>query len=418
MGRVGASVIGQRATSLALPVSRREIRQRENLIKNASRIVSTLGEMKGAAMKVGQMLSLYEGMLPAEVSRVLEALQREAPRVPAEVMRYELENALGAGVDEVFADFEDEAFAAASIGQVHRGRLHDGREVAVKIQYPLIDEIVRADLKNLKRMLGSLFGMLFEVDFEPIWGEMRDRLLEELDYGHEAENIRQMIQLHEGVDDVVIPRVIEEASGRNVLTMERVEGIKPDDACSERWPAELRDRWGQTLFDFLMRGLFEHRQLHADPNLANFAFLDDGRVVVYDFGCVKRVPQALAAGYAALLMAVLEDRRADVPAALMAMGLHMKGPKPVPLDLVEPYIELLGEIFRREPTYRFGENPALWEELFELGMANWAHSMDMRFSQDVVFVDRALAGHFGNLIRLRASGPWRDIAERYAAGQV
>jgi len=407
-------VLGRRAADLALSSPGQQLRRTENLVKNATRIVETLGDMKGAAMKIGQMLSLYEGMLPPEVAEVLQTLQREAPRAPAEVMRYELEGSLGGSVEEFLSEFEPEAFAAASIGQVHRGRLLDGRDVAIKIQYPLISEIVRADLKNLKRLLGSLFAMAFEVDFEPIWGELKDRLLEELDYEHEAANIRRMSELHAAIPEIVIPSVIEELSTDRVLVMERVEGIRPRDACSTAYSAEQKSQWGEVLFEFQFRGLFEHRLLHADPNLANFAFLEGGQVVVYDFGCLKRVPADVAAGYSGVVRAVMEGRRTEVPDALMRLGLHKKGPTPLPQEVIDPYIDLLGEILRASPTYAFGEDPDFYGRIMELGMANWSHSVDMQFPQDVVFIDRSLAGHFGNLTRLGAAGPWRRIVEHYA----
>jgi predicted unusual protein kinase regulating ubiquinone biosynthesis (AarF/ABC1/UbiB family) len=414
MGRVGASVVGERALDFALSSPRKQARRTENLVKNATRIVETLGEMKGAAMKVGQMLSLHEGMLPPQVAVVLQALQKKAPPVPSEVMRYEIEGSLGGPVDEFFAELDEEAFAAASIGQVHRGRLLDGREVAVKVQYPLIDQIVKADLANLKRLLGSLFGLFFDVDFEPIWGELRDRLLEELDYRHEALNTRQLAELHADVPEIVIPAVVEELSTERVLTMELVEGISPDDACSERYADELRNKWGRVLFEFQMRGLFSHRLLHADPNLANFAFLEDGGVIVYDFGCVKRIPPPIAAGYGALIRAVLDDRRRSIPETLRELGVYKKGGSPLPLEVIDPYLDLFAEIFRRSPTYVFGENEGLYDRILELGMANWQHSVDMRFPEDIVFIDRSLAGHFGNLIRLRAAGPWRALVDAHA----
>jgi predicted unusual protein kinase regulating ubiquinone biosynthesis (AarF/ABC1/UbiB family) len=203
-GRVGASVAGDQVLNLVRSAPAKHIRQTENLVRNATRIVETLGEMKGAAMKVGQMLSLHEGLLPPEVAAVLTALQKEAPRVPPEVMEFEIRGALP-NFDDLFNSLDFEAFAAASIGQVHRGTLRDGRDVAVKIQYPLIDEIVKADLKNLKRLFQSLFALVFEIDFEPFWHELRDRLLEELDYTHEAANIERMTELHSEVPDIVIP---------------------------------------------------------------------------------------------------------------------------------------------------------------------------------------------------------------------
>jgi predicted unusual protein kinase regulating ubiquinone biosynthesis (AarF/ABC1/UbiB family) len=413
-GRVGASVVGNQVLDAARSGPSKQIKKTENLVRNAMRIAETLGEMKGAAMKVGQMLSLHEGMLPPEVAEVLRGLQKEAPRVPAEVMEYEIRGSLE-NYDELFEELDFEAFAAASIGQVHLGRLRDGREVAVKIQYPLIDEIVKADLKNLKNLLHALLGLITDLDFEPIWSELRDRLLEELDYSHEAANIRRMAELHTDVPEIIIPKVVAEATTRNVLTMEYVGGITPTDACSEEYDEEMRDRWGVVLAEFLMRGLMEHRFLHADPNLANFAFREDGRVVVYDFGCVKEVPEALAGGYADLLTAAAEGGGEQVSAVMRRMGMHMKGGEPLPPDAIDPYVEIFGAILRVEPPYTFGDDEDLYSRLFDLGFSNMEYSKDMVFPEDAIFIHRSLGGHFGNLSRLRATGPWRELVFRYAA---
>lgn len=415
--RVGASVLGQHALDFARSGPQRQVEKTENLVRNAVRIVETLGELKGAAMKVGQMLSLHEGLLPPEVADVLRSLQKEAPRVPAEVMEYEIRGALD-NFDELFARMDFEAFAAASIGQVHRGTLRDGREVAVKIQYPLIDQIVSADLKNLKTLVRSLVGLVLDVDFEPIWTEVRDRLLEELDYTHEAATMRRMSELHADVSDIVIPRVVAEASAKNVLTMEYVGGVPAQEGCSNRFGQNLRNRWGTVLCEFLLRGLFEHRFLHADPNLANFAFLDDGRVVVYDFGCVKRIPQTLASGYAELLIATLERRKEAIPEVLGRMGVGYDDGSLLSRDLTDPYVDLLAPIVRKDPPYTFGEDEALYRRLFELGIGNWSHATGIRFPEDAIFVDRALGGHFGNLCKLNARGPWRDLVVAYASAAL
>jgi predicted unusual protein kinase regulating ubiquinone biosynthesis (AarF/ABC1/UbiB family) len=412
-GRVGASVVGNQVLDVARSGPAKQIKKTENLVRNAMRIAETLGEMKGAAMKVGQMLSLHEGMLPPEVAEVLRGLQKEAPRVPAEVMEYEIRGSLE-DYDELFEELDFEAFAAASIGQVHLGRLRDGREVAVKIQYPLIDEIVKADLKNLKTLLRALLGLITDLDFEPVWAELRDRLLEELDYTHEAENIRRMAELHADVPEIIIPEVVAEATTRNVLTMEFVGGITPTEACSDTFDEEMRNCWGIVLAEFLMRGLLEHHLLHADPNLANFAFREDGRVVVYDFGCVKEVPEELANGYGDLLVAAAEGGGERVSEVMRRMGMHMKGGEPLPPVAIDPYVEIFGEILRAEPPYTFGDDEDLYSRIFDLGFANMEYSKDMVFPEDAIFIHRSLGGHFGNLSRLRATGPWRELVFRYA----
>lgn len=412
-GRVGASVAGNQILDLARSGPARQLRRTENLVRNAGRIAETLGELKGAAMKVGQMLSLHEGLLPPEVAAVLRSLQREAPRVPAEVMEYEIRGSLD-NFDDLFAELDFEAFAAASIGQVHLGTLRDGRPVAVKIQYPLIDEIVKADLANLRRLIHMVISLVFDLDVEPIWGEVRDRLLEELDYTHEAANMRRMAELHEGVPEIIIPRVVDEATARNVLTMELVEGITADAACSDAYDQSLRDSWGRVLFEFQLRGLLSHRFLHADPNLANFAFLSDGRVIVYDFGCVKRVPADLAAGYAELLLAAVDGDKSAVPSILHRLGVFKEGGLPLPTEVTDEYFDSLSPILRADPPYTFGDDDELYQRLMDIGLSHWSEATDVHFPEDAIFVDRSLGGHFGNLSKLHATGPWRDIVLHYA----
>ncbi len=405
-GRVGASVIGSQILDVARSGPSKQIKKTENLVHNAARIVETLGEMKGAAMKIGQMLSLHDGMLPPEVAEVLRGLQQEAPKVPAEVMEFEIRGALD-NFDELFESLDFEAFAAASIGQVHRGRLRDGRDVAVKIQYPLIDHIVEADLKNLRTLVRTLLAMISDIDFDPIWSELNDRLMEELDYQNEAANIRRMTEFHAEVPEIVIPQVVAEATTRNVLTLEYVQGLSPDRACVA--DQDLRNRWGIVLAEFLLRGLLEHRFLHADPNLANFAFLEDGRVVVYDFGSVKRVPEDMATRYAELLVATAHQRGDQIAGILKKMGIFMKDGSLMPALAIDPYLELFSEVLRASPPYTFGEDPDIYRRLFDIGMDNWQYSMDMQFPEDAIFINRALGGHFGNLARLGATGPWRDL---------
>ncbi len=414
VGRVGVSVLGEQAVGLLRDGPTKRLKKAENTIRNAARIAETLGEMKGAAMKVGQMLSLHEGLLPPEVSAVLSVLQKQAPSVSFDVMEGELRRELE-DFDAMFDSVEPDAFAAASIGQVHRGISRDGREVAVKVQYPDVDRMVQADLKNLKALLGNLVHLFTDIDFEPIWEEVRERLLEELDYRHEAENIRRMAANYAGIPGILVPEVVEEASTGRVLTMSFVEGIPPDAAVSDLYPQRLKDQWGATLFEFTLRGLFEHRFLHADPNFANFAFREDGAVAVYDYGCMKEIPEDIAVGYARLMDSVIHGRKAAVPEVLRNMGVFKEGGTPLSRDMTDPYVDLVQEIVRASPPYTFGEDDTIYESLYELGMSNWQNATDIRFPRDMVFIDRTLAGLFGNLSKLGASGPWRRLIKKYVA---
>ncbi len=417
VGRVGLSVLGDQAVGLLRDGPTKRLKKAENLVRNATRIASTLGEMKGAAMKVGQMLSLHEGLLPPEVSAVLSVLQKDAPSVSFEVMELELRRELE-NFDDVFESLEPEAFAAASIGQVHRGVLRDGRDVAVKIQYPHADRMVTADLKNLKTLLGNLVGLFTDIDFEPIWEEVKERLVEELDYLQEAENIRRKAAIHADIPEIIVPDVVTEASTRRVLTMEFADGIPPAEAVSDRYPRHLKDAWGVALFEFTLRGLFEHRFLHADPNLANFAFREDGTVVVYDYGCMKQVPEAIAAGYARLIDAVIKRHKSAIPKLLRDLGVHKEGGVPIARAITDPYVDLMQDIVRTSPAHTFGQDETIYEALYELGMSNWQEASDVRFPRDMIFIDRTLAGLFGNLCKLEATGPWRMLLRKYTATYI
>ena len=417
VGRVGASVAVEQLFSLVLSGPSRQAHQLANLVLNAERIVRELGQLKGAAMKVGQMLSLQDSLLPPEVTGVLAALQRQAPPIPFGVVQRALD-AEPPGWRNTVARLDPQAIAAASIGQVHRGVLADGRPVAVKIQYPGIAEIIEADLVNLRRLLQSLFALFTDADFGPVWEEVRDRLREELDYVNEADNLRRMAALWAGSEQVVIPGVIDAASSRRVLTMDYVAGYTVNEACDQRTRPDderrmqaLRDRWGAVLFDFMLRGLFEHRLIHADPNLSNFSFLADGRVVVYDFGCVKSVPPNIANGYRALARAALAGRRSEVPALLAAMGVCMASGAPVSAGLIAPALDLVFKVLDAERPYRFGYDDQLLRQIIDNNLIHFGEAKDIRFPHDIVFINRTAAGHYGNLSRLRAAEPWRQMVE-------
>ncbi len=413
VARVGMSVAAQQARNFVLADPVQQMRRLENQLKNASRVVETLGEMKGAAMKVGQMLSLHEGKQPPEVAAVLGALQKSAPRVSFQTMYRQIQSELP-DADRLFRSLEREPFAAASIGQVYRGVLHDGRSVAVKVQYPDIDNVVRADLKNLKAFFSALIGMFVRIDFDPLWDELRDRLLEELDYQQEAEHMREMAVLHSEIPEIIVPAIVSEASTARVLTMEFVESIDPTAACSERYPTTLKDRWGAVLFRFVVRGLLEHRFLHADPNFANFGFREDGGLVVYDYGCMKRVPPALADAYARLIGAVLDSRRAEIPRILKDMGVyHKNGGGSLELELIEPIFDLADEIFSAREPYRFVHDPELYARFFDLGRNRWQDTTDVQIPRDMIFIDRTLGGVVANLASLRAQAPWRELLESF-----
>ncbi len=411
-GRVGTSVLGNRTANLFRTEDSKETHTATNLIRNARRAVETLGSLKGGAMKVGQMLSLHEGLFPPEITAIFSTLQKEAPPIAFEEMNQQIKSELGERY-HLFASIHPEPYAAASIGQVHVGELRDGRHVVVKIQYPKIDHIIRADLKNLKNVLGRIFAMFSSIEWDPIWEELKARLLEELDYSLEAQNIRQMKKLYENIPEIIIPDVIEDTSSTRILTMERVDGISPKMACTDIYPQQLKDRWGQILFDNLIRSIFNHRLIHADPNFGNFAFKTEGNVILYDFGCMKQIPDDIYAGLKSMAIAVLDDRLDNIPEILINMGVHKGEKQPIPLDMIEPYYHMFKDAFRKTPEYVFGEDRKFYQKLIELGKTNLPRSSDISVPKDIIFIDRTVVGTIGNLRKLFARGPWRNIIEKW-----
>jgi predicted unusual protein kinase regulating ubiquinone biosynthesis (AarF/ABC1/UbiB family) len=267
-----------------------------------------LGSMRGLAAKVGQTLSYVDGLLPEgqreSYETALRALRSAAPRSPWDAVQQVVESELGAPVAELFAELEQQPFASASIGQVHRGRLHDGRSVAVKLQHPGIAEAVESDLNNARIMEG-LVAMLGPrgVDPKAAFDEIALRFREELDYGLEAQHQMAFAKLHAGDPKIRIPLVIAERSRKRVLTTELAAGDTLEIA-AER-PEDERRSYAETLWRFVFKGNLVAGMFNADPHPGNYLFGADGCVTFLDFGCVQpmdahRLPSARAVHRAAL----------------------------------------------------------------------------------------------------------------------
>jgi len=261
-------------------------------LETAKQIVAVLGTMKGAAMKLGQVMSFLDVGLVAEEHR--EEFQRElaklrdaAPTVSFKQMRRVIEEDLEEPLAEVFASFDEEPIAAASIGQVYRATLNDGREVAVKVQYPGVAAAVRADLQNLDMIMRVLKRMTPGMNAKAIAEEIRERIVEELDYELEAQNQRSLARIFAGHPFIVVPDVVSSLSRERVLVSEFVRGATFEEL-KER-SQEERDRLGEIVFRFFLGCLYRHRQFSGDPHPGNFLMLDDGRVAFLDFGLFKRM---------------------------------------------------------------------------------------------------------------------------------
>ncbi|MFF1561308.1 ABC1 kinase family protein [Streptomyces sp. NPDC058279] len=324
-----------------------EIVGRELQQRTAEQLFRTLGELKGGAMKFGQALSVFESALPEEVAgpyrAALTKLQEAAPPLPTSTVHQVLAERLGENWRELFEEFEDKPAAAASIGQVHRAVWHDGRQVAVKVQYPGAGEALLSDLKQLGRFAGLLGPLIPGMDIKPLITELRDRVAEELDYELEAEAQRAHAEAFEGDGDVVVPAVVHQ--GDQVLVSEWMEGTPLSEVIADGTQEE-RDRAGQLLARFLFSGPARTGLLHADPHPGNFRLIRGGdgtaRLGVLDFGTVDRLPGGWPEPIGRSLRMTLDGDAEGVYGHLCAEGFVKKSIELDPdavLDYLKPIIE-------------------------------------------------------------------------------
>ena len=339
--------LGKRIVGESAELVGRELQQR-----TAEQLFKVLGELKGGAMKFGQALSVFESALPEEVAgpyrAALTKLQEAAPPMPTRTVHGVLKERLGDDWHELFLEFEDKPAAAASIGQVHRAVWHDGREVAVKVQYPGAGDALLSDLSQLSRFARLLGPLIPGMDIKPLIAELRDRVSEELDYGLEAQAQQAHAEEFAGDPDVMVPAVVHQCD--QVLVTEWVEGIPLSEVISDG-TQEQRDRAGQLLARFLFSGPARTGLLHADPHPGNFRLLpgsgdstqkEQWRLGVLDFGTVDRLPGGLPAPIGDSLRMTLEGDAQSVYELLCEEGFVKESIELDPdavLDYLLPIIE-------------------------------------------------------------------------------
>ncbi|MDQ6750676.1 MAG: AarF/ABC1/UbiB kinase family protein [Actinomycetota bacterium] len=296
VGRVAAGQAVRQAGTKVTNVARSEEGRTKALekrhIEAAEQIVTALGTMKGAAMKLGQVMSFLDvGLVPEEYreefQRKLGELRDAAPNVRFEDMRKVIEEELEEPIEDVFESFQEDPIAAASIGQVYRARLHDDREVAVKVQYPGVNKAVRADMQNLGLILRLTHRIAPGLDSKAITDEIRVRINEELDYELETQNQRSLARIFRGHPFIAVPDVVTRLCRERVMVSEFVYGTGFDEL--KTYPQADRDRLGEIVFRFFMGCLYRHHQFSGDPHPGNFMLMEDGKVAFLDFGLFKRM---------------------------------------------------------------------------------------------------------------------------------
>ncbi|KHO20187.1 ABC transporter [Mycolicibacterium setense] len=381
--------------------------------RTAERYVEMLGHSKGALMKAGQILSMVEadaigntGFAPYQ--KALARLRADAPPMTPDLVHAVLHDELGSPA-ECFAEFDDEPIAAASIGQVHRAVLNDGRAVAVKVQYPGVAQAIRDDLANTEllitfmRLGAAVTGMT--VDIREMAAEITARITEEVDYRHEAAMITAFADLLRDHPFIRIPEVITEASSERVLTMTYLDGM--DWAAAQQADQDLRNTWAEVIFRFINSGSRHGNLVQVDPHPGNFLFSPDGTVGCLDFGCVQTFTERPRWLFLALMHAGMEGRYDDCHDLMLQMGLISAEPSLNHEDLRRIVSDMTHATSQPQPVTYTPEHMARSLRAF-LGDQNSTH---MTVTREFVFLPRLQIAFDHIAAGLRATVPVRSILE-------
>ncbi|HRE88311.1 MAG TPA: AarF/ABC1/UbiB kinase family protein [Myxococcota bacterium] len=389
---------------------RREERLSRLMTQEGRRIVEVLGKMKGASMKVGQILSADPDLVPPELASELASLQTAAPPMPWAQVRAVLEAAWDRPIEAVMQSFEPTPRGAASIGQVHRGTLHDGRVVAIKLQYPGVEDALKSDLKNLGALM-SVARVVFDKRRVEGWlSEVESQLIGEADYEGEGQRLAEFSALFERFMGFAVPTPVPEWTRRDVLVMSWVDGDKLDTALMER-DAETRRATCERLARTWVVCCFEHQVVHGDPHPGNFLLQPGGVIGVLDFGAIKRLPVALTDGLLELFR-LLWRRDGEGALALMTrLGFGEEGAKVSPGLLLE-YLELICAPFIHEGPFDYGA----WRPHRAIKRETLSHPSLWRLAppEDLLPLVRVASGMKGLFSRLGVSLDVRAMLEEVA----
>ena len=385
-------------------------------IRTAEDVARELGNMKGAIMKAGQMLSFIVEGLPAEAQASLASLQADVPPMAPSLAEQVVREELGDDPDRVFLDWDPVPIAAASIGQVHRAITRDGTAVAVKVQYPDVADAIARDLDNLDLAKLVMPMMWKSLDADAVATEIRERLTEELDYTLEARNQAAFAEWYRDHPFIHVPDVVPSLSTRRVLTSELATGVRFQEM--ETWSQAERDLAGETIYRFVFRSFYRHKAFNGDPHPGNYLFRPDGRVTFLDFGLVKHFTDEdidLALGIADA--AVLDPSPQKLRAATEAAGYFVPG-NPLTDEQIARYgLAFWEPLMTRGPTTITAEwATQLVQKYMGFGRAggddDTASIIDfVKVPPRFVILQRINLGVFAILGRLNATADWRGICE-------
>jgi len=416
-----AKQLGTRAANVTRSPEGREAALERRHVEAAEQIVTALGTMKGAAMKIGQVMSFLDvGLVPEEYREDFQAklakLRDAAPKVSFDQMRKVIEEELEDPIDEVFERFDEEPIAAASIGQVYRAALPDGREVAVKVQYPGVAAAVRSDMQNLGLILRLMKRVAPGLDAKAIGEEIRLRIGEELDYELEAQNQRALSRIFRGHPFIYVPEVVTSMSRERVIVSEFVEGLGFEEV--KLLSQAERDRIGEIIFRFFFGCLYRHRQFSGDPHPGNYLLMGDGRVAFLDFGLFKRMPPGTVELELAAQRAAIDGDGNELRRLFAETGFLRQPDRFDPDRLVAHFMDATG-------WYTIDERLCLAPEVATQVAIDMSDPRSEYFDQmrhetlppDHLFGRRMEMLTLAVLSQLRSCGNWHRVAREWIYGE-
>jgi predicted unusual protein kinase regulating ubiquinone biosynthesis (AarF/ABC1/UbiB family) len=413
-GRVGSSYVGQKVRGVFLDGETRDRARKRLHLDNAKEIVSTLGRLKGAAMKVGQQVALVSEQLdlPPEVAGMLAKLHSKAEAVPFPVIREDIESQLDMPLSEAYSWFDPLPLGTASLGQAHAARLPDGTDVVVKVLHRGVDISVDTDLLALKTLLlGSVAFRRERSEIDELFDEIAERLKEELDYFQEAANITAFNEAFGDDPRIRLPKVIGTHCNARVLTMSRLYGASLETFLEEAEP-EVRERAGQNLAELYYEMVFKHRLLHADPHPGNYLYEPDGRVGFIDFGCVKRFDEFWVAHYGSAALAAVRGDKQTLLDECREIG-GWQGNTPEAGDALWSFCDMLAVPFRESDYVLGGHEDSILDRL-QGPVRDIMRYPEVRMPRDLIFMHRSLAGMYAMARRLQVKADFGAILERNA----
>lgn len=385
-------------------------------VATARRLVERLANLRGAAMKLGQLISLEsEGLLPPELAQALESLRSQAAPMPLAQLRRVLGRAYGTGWEQRFARFDETPIASASIGQVHRARTIDGRELALKVQYPGVARSITSDVDNVATLLRLAQLLPLGVDVQEIAREAKRQLTQEADYLAEARFLEQYARLVADDPQIVLPKVHWDLTTARVMAMDYMDGV-PLDSLGAETPQAVRDTLGSALQRLMFRELFEFRVMQTDPNFANYLYQPaTARLVLLDFGATQQFSRAYKESYRRITRAIVAGDRPAIEREARRIGYIAADASQDVVDAAMEVLELVCEPLRSGGVYDYGASdlPRRARELgvdlaFKRGLLRMPPSHTM-------FLHRKLVGVYLLLARLGARVPTGQLLQPFLA---